>query len=139
MSQQKNNRVLNSVQIRCHNLICGFGHTCLCLEDLRERRSRPAINFFHMSADNALHRLIPRKLKTKFSQPFSRTRKRLNSLIPFTTLLINNSVTCLTSSFLAISALRLSFINKFVQVIILILLPICIKVTYCLILQSKSS
>ena len=82
----KNSNVLNSVQSRCHSLICGFGHSCNCLESLQSRQNRITINLFLKSASNAdstLHRIIPRKLKTKFSQPFSRSSQRLNSFILF--------------------------------------------------------
>ena len=92
---EKNNRVLNSVQHRCHNLICGFGHTCHCLEDLRARRERSAMTLFKKSAsnpDNTLHRLIPHKIRTYFSQPHCHSSQRFNSFIPFTTAIVNKSL-----------------------------------------------
>ena len=91
----KNNRVLNSIQNRCHNLICGFGHTCICLEDLQQRRHHAALTLYNKSASNSgntLHQIIPHKICSKFLQLFSRTSKRFESFVPFTTALINNSL-----------------------------------------------
>ena len=92
----KNSHILDSIQSRCHNLICGFNRDCNCLEDLSLRRLQLATNLYTKAANNKsnmLHTLIPNKLGSTYRQPYSRTSRRLNSFIPFVTNAINVTLT----------------------------------------------
>lgn len=90
----KNKDCLERVRRRCHRVICGSDCDCDQFSPLHTRRSQQAINLFKtISADptHLLHYLIPQRLPRtqQFSLDHTRTNKRLQSFIPFCSILAN--------------------------------------------------
>ena len=87
----KNCKLLNSVQRRLHNIICNFNCKCNLFEDLDVRRINKATKlYFQIYNDKThlLHSIIPIK-RTYFIQPYSKTERFKASFIPYTTEHVN--------------------------------------------------
>ena len=93
----KNNEKLERIGRRCHRIICGSDCDCDLFENLRERRIRQALKKFKKmtNPDHILHHLLPRRLPrtNHFAIPFMTTQRRVNSFIPYCSILFNNSLT----------------------------------------------
>lgn len=87
---------LEILQNRCHKIICEPGCTCHRFPPLQDRRKQLSVKLFNTAAtveNHILHPSVPQRLPVtgKFRLPTIRTTRRLNSFIPFTAMLINDT------------------------------------------------
>lgn len=91
---QSNITQMNRIQNRFHRIICCFDSNCTFLPPLCDRRKSLAISLFTTIISNPEHilfNLVPDRLPSgRFSFPFCRTNRRLNSFFPYVLNLYNS-------------------------------------------------
>ena len=93
----KNSDLLEKVQRRAHKIICNFNCNCN-FQSISDRRLHCATNLFlNASKDDShiLYNILPNQSKIRlgrFTQPPSASARRINSFVPFATILVNSKL-----------------------------------------------